>query len=336
MKKVFCFGEILLRMSPVLDQAWIHSASMPVHIGGAELNVAKALAGWKQPVTYMSAMPDNYLSKEIADSIAACNIGIEAMQFCGDRMGIYFLPQGADLKNAGVIYDRAHASFSTALFPGKINWDTLLEGSDWFHFSAISPAINEQAAAVCLDAVKAAKRLGLSISVDLNYRAKLWKYGKQPAQVMPELVSYADVIMGNIWSARDLLGIEVPKGAEAAITKEDFAACAKETSAVLFTQNPNCKVVASTFRFTPDGAGVHYYATLDTITDQFLSVSFEANSVVDKVGSGDCFMAGLIYGIHNGHSHQETINYAASAAFGKLQELGDSTRQTIEQIKSRY
>jgi 2-dehydro-3-deoxygluconokinase len=336
MKKVFCFGEILLRMSPLLDQAWIHSASMPVHIGGAELNVAKALAGWKQPVAYMSAMPDNYLSKEIADSIAASNIGIEAMQFCGDRMGIYFLPQGADLKNAGVIYDRAHASFSTALFPGKINWDNLLEGSDWFHFSAISPAINEQAAAVCLDAVKAAKRLGLSISVDLNYRAKLWKYGKQPAQVMPELVSYADVIMGNIWSARDLLGIEVPKGAVAAITKEDFAACAKETAAVLFTQNPNCKVVASTFRFTPDGAGVHYYATLDTITEQLVSVSFEANSVVDKVGSGDCFMAGLIYGIHNGHSYQETINYAASAAFGKLQELGDSTRQTIEQIKSRY
>jgi 2-dehydro-3-deoxygluconokinase len=336
MKKVFCFGEILLRMSPVLDQAWINSASMPVHIGGAELNVAKALAGWQQPVTYMSAMPDNYLSKEITASIAACNIGVEAMQFCGDRMGIYFLPQGADLKNAGVIYDRAHASFSTALFPGKINWDTLLDGSDWFHFSAISPALNEKAAAVCLDALKAAKRLGLTISVDLNYRAKLWKYGKQPAQVMPELVSYANVIMGNIWSARDLLGIEVPEGAEAAVTREEFAACAKGTAALLFTQNPNCKVVASTFRFTPDGAGVDYYATLDTTGEQAVSVSFQANSVVDKVGSGDCFMAGLIYGIHNGHAHQETINYAASAAFGKLQELGDSTRQTIEQIKSRY
>ncbi|MEY4381278.1 MAG: hypothetical protein RJA92_658, partial [Bacteroidota bacterium] len=166
MKKVFCFGEILLRMSPVLDQAWINNASMPVHIGGAELNVAKALAGWKQPVTYMSAMPDNYLSKEIAASIAACNIGVEAMQFCGDRIGVYFLPQGADLKNAGVIYDRAHASFSTALFPGKINWDQLFKGSDWFHFSAISPALNEQAAALCLDALQAAKRLGLTISVD--------------------------------------------------------------------------------------------------------------------------------------------------------------------------
>jgi 2-dehydro-3-deoxygluconokinase len=258
------------------------------------------------------------------------------MQFCGDRMGIYFLPQGADLKNAGVIYDRAHASFSTALFPGKINWDNLLEGSDWFHFSAISPALNEQAAAVCLDALKAAKRLGLTISVDLNYRAKLWKYGKQPAQVMPELVSYANVIMGNIWSARDLLGIEVPEGAEAAVTREEFAACAKGTAALLFTQNPNCKFVANTFRFTPDGAGVDYYATLDTTGEQAVSVSFQANSVVDKVGSGDCFMAGLIYGIHNGHDHTDTINYAASAAFGKLQELGDSTKQTIEQIKSRY
>ena len=336
MKKVFCFGEILLRMSPVLDQAWITSASMPVHLGGAELNVAKALAGWKQPVTYMSAMPDNYLSKEIAASIAASNIGVEAMQFCGDRIGIYFLPQGADLKNAGVIYDRAHASFSTALFPGKINWDALFEGSDWFHFSAISPALTEQAAALCLDALQAAKRLGLTISVDLNYRAKLWKYGKQPAQVMPALVAYADVIMGNIWSARDLLGIDVPAAAETATSKDQFTACAKETAAVLFEQNPSCKVVANTFRFTPEGEGVDYFATLDTRNEQAVAVSFQASSVVDKVGSGDCFMAGLIYGIHNGLEHQETINYAASAAFGKLQELGDSTKQTTDQIKSRY
>ncbi|MGB4725113.1 MAG: PfkB family carbohydrate kinase, partial [Sediminibacterium sp.] len=251
-------------------------------------------------------------------------------------IGIYFLPQGADLKNAGVIYDRAHASFSTALFPGKINWDALLEGSDWFHFSAISPALTEQAAELCLDALKAAKRLGLTISVDLNYRAKLWKYGKQPAQVMPELVAYADVIMGNIWSARDLLGIQVPASAESASSKEEFAACAKETAAVLFAQNASCKVVANTFRFTPEGAGVHYYAALDTREEQAVSVSFDASSVIDKVGSGDCFMAGLIYGIHNGHAHQETINYAASAAFGKLQELGDSTKQTVSQIKSRY
>jgi 2-dehydro-3-deoxygluconokinase len=133
-----------------------------------------------------------------------------------------------------------------------------------------------------------------------------------------------------------LLGIEVPKGAEAAITKEDFAACAKETAAVLFEQNPSCKVVANTFRFTPDGEGVDYFATLDTRNEQAVAVSFQASSVVDKVGSGDCFMAGLIYGIHNGLEHQETINYAASAAFGKLQELGDSTKQTTDQIKSRY
>jgi 2-dehydro-3-deoxygluconokinase len=323
-------------MSPVLDQAWINSASMPVHLGGAELNVAKALAGWKQPVTYMSAMPDNYLSKEIAASIAACNIDVDAMQYCGDRIGIYFLPQGADLKNAGVIYDRAHASFSTALFPGKINWDALFEGSDWFHFSAISPALTEQAAELCLDALKAAKRLGLTISVDLNYRAKLWKYGKQPAQVMPALVAYADVIMGNIWSARDLLGIDVPAAAETATSKDQFTACAKETAAVLFEQNPSCKVVANTFRFTPEGEGVDYFATLDTRNEQAVAVSFQASSVADKVGSGDCFMAGLIYGIHNGLEYQETINYAASAAFGKLQELGDSTKQTTDQIKSRY
>jgi len=336
MKKVFCFGEILLRMSPVLNQTWINNASIAVHLGGAELNVAKALASWNQPVTYMSAMPDNYLSKEIATSIAANNIGVEAMQFCGDRIGIYFLPQGADLKDVGVIYDRAHTSFSTSLFPGKINWDALMDGSDWFHFSAISPALSEQAAALCLDALQAAKRLGLTISVDLNYRAKLWNYGKKPFEVMPTLVAYADVIMGNIWSANDLLNIGVPSGLEKATTKEQFTAFAKESAATLFKQNPICKVIANTFRFTPEGKELTYYATLDTPNNQLVSNSFQSKNVIDKVGSGDCFMAGLIYGIHNQLDYQQIINYAASAAFGKLHELGDSTKQTADQIKSRF
>lgn len=323
-------------MSPVLDLAWIKNASMPVHIGGAELNVAKALACWHQPVSYMSAMPDNYLSKEITAAIAACNIGVEAIQYCGDRMGIYFLPQGSDLKAAGVIYDRAHSSFSTALLPENLHWDSLLEGSDWFHFSAISPALNEQTAALCLDALKAAKRLGLTISVDLNYRAKLWKYGKQPSEIMPALVAYADVIMGNIWSAKDLLGIGLPTSVEVATTKAAYIACAKESATAIFAENPGCKVVANTFRFTTIADNINYYATLDLPEQQLVSTSFHANSVIDKVGSGDCFMAGLIYGLHNQLDHQETINFAASAAFGKLQELGDSTQQTTNQIKSRF
>ena len=138
MNKVFCFGELLLRMSPVLDKEWIKNSGMTVYIGGAELNVANALAKWKVPVKYFTALPDNYLSKEILEHLEESNIDTTAINISGNRIGIYFLPQGTDLKHAGVIYDRAHSSFAE-LKPGMINWDAALEGCSWFHFSAISP-----------------------------------------------------------------------------------------------------------------------------------------------------------------------------------------------------
>ena len=174
---VMCFGEILLRMSPVLNREWIHNASMPVYIGGAELNVASALAKWNVPVKYCTAMPDNYLSHDTLEELRLKKIDTSAVYLSGTRIGAYYLPQGADLKNAGVIYDRAHSSFA-ALQPGMINWDEALKDCSWFHFSAISPALNENAALVCKEALKAATLKGLTISVDLNYRSKLWQYGQ--------------------------------------------------------------------------------------------------------------------------------------------------------------
>ena len=206
---VFCFGEILLRMSPVLNRQWIQQASIPVYVGGAELNVASALAKWNVPVRYCSAMPDHYLSHEMMEELQTKNIDVSAVHLSGNRIGVYYLPQGADLKNAGVIYDRAYSSFAE-LKPGMINWDKALEGCTWFHFSAISPALNENAAAVCKEALQAASAKGLTVSVDLNYRAKLWQYGKKPAEIMPGLVEYCHIIMGNLWSVESLLGIQSP------------------------------------------------------------------------------------------------------------------------------
>ncbi len=190
---VFCFGEILLRMSPALKRDWIHKASMLVYAGGAELNVAAALSKWNVPVKYATAMPDNYLSKEIMKELRSKNIDTSAIHLSGNRIGVYYLPQGADLKNAGVIYDRANSSFSE-LKPGMINWDEALKGCSWFHFSAISPALNDNVALVCKEALKTASAKGLTISVDLNYRAKLWQYGKRPPQIMPEMVKYCQVL----------------------------------------------------------------------------------------------------------------------------------------------
>ena len=338
MNKIFCFGELLLRLSPALQQEWIKSQTMPVFVGGAELNVANALSAWGVSSSYCTALPDNYLSAEMVASIEQNNINTSAIYFTGERIGMYILPMGADLKNAGVIYDRNHSSFAS-LQPGQINWDKLLDGHDWFHFSAISPALNENVVAVCKEALEAATKKGLTISVDLNYRAKLWQYGKKPVEVMPDLVKYCHVIMGNIWSARDLLGTNLPADINSVFDQDALSAQAKTTSMDLMTAYPNCKVVANTFRFSENDA-VRYYATLTTPTSHTISNEHYTETVVDKVGSGDCFMAGLIYGLSQqkvgNWSNDNIINFAASAAFGKLQEKGDSTKQSLALIQSRY
>ncbi|MBI1783132.1 MAG: sugar kinase [Sphingobacteriales bacterium] len=323
---VFCFGEILLRMSPALNREWIKNAQTCVYVGGAELNVATALAKWNVPVKYFTAMPDNYMSHEIIAELSSRNIDTSSVHFGGDRIGIYILPQGTDLKHAGVIYDRAHSSFS-ALQPGMINWEEVLEDCTWFHFSAISPALNNNVAAVCEEALKVAVKKQLTISVDLNYRAKLWKYGKQPVTVMPGLVQYCDVIMGNLWSAESLLDIESPVKESIGKSKNELIDAALQSMEHLQEEYPKAKTVAYTFRLDEE-----YFALLKKIDEKAVSKIFPVKEVVDKVGSGDCFMGGLIYGLHNQLTIADTINFAAAAAVGKLKEKGDATSQTVESI----
>lgn len=333
MKKVFCFGEILLRMSPDINGKWIKNSSMYVYIGGAELNVANALAKWNIPVAYCSAVPDNYLNKSILTSLQQEGIDVSKFIFCGDRIGAYYLAQGTDLKNAGVIYDRAYSSFST-LQPGTIDWNKMLEDVDWFHFTTISPALNENVVAVCKEALEVASKKGITISVDLNYRAKLWKYGKQPKDIMPELVQYCNIVMGNIWSAESLLGIQPNANLVARKNKAAYLQAANESAAALMKQFPLCKIVANTFRFD-DGDGINYYATANDASEQFVSKEFHIDKVVDKVGTGDCFMAALIYGIQKNLGLQQTIDLAASAAVGKTQIIGDATTETIDDVYKR-
>src|SRR5688500_9332709 len=305
MKKIFCFGELLLRLSPELGGNWIKQSAMPVYIGGAELNAATALAKWDVPVAYGTALPDNYLSKEICDELNKKNINTARIIFSGNRIGCYYLPQGADLKNAGVIYDRAYSSFSE-LRPGQIDWNAALQEISWFHFSAISPALSQNISEVCKEALKAASRMGIPVSVDLNYRSKLWKYGKQPDQVMPGLVEYCDLVMGNIWAANTLLGISVDAYIHEKKSKIAYLEHARQTSDTIMHNFPKCKTVANTFRFDEEN-GLRYYTSLDTKAGQFVSPEYSTGKVVDKVGSGDCFMAGLIYGNHHHLPPQETI-----------------------------
>jgi 2-dehydro-3-deoxygluconokinase len=335
MKKVFCFGELLLRYSPNLQKQWIQEHNMPVFIGGAELNVGKALANWGMPVKYCTALPDHYLSKEIMESLQEEGIDTSAILLSGERIGSYTLPMGADLKNAGVIYDRAYSSFSF-LKPGMINWEEVLEGYDWFHFTAISPALNPSIVEVCEEALQFATKKGMTISVDLNYRAKLWQYGKQPVEVMPSLVKYCHVIMGNIWSAQQLLCTQLDPVLNEPCEKEFYITQAEKVAKEILASYPVCTTVANTYRFS-EGDAVRYYATLTNHETHVVCKEHFTDNVTDKVGSGDCFMAGLIFGTTQADfTIEQVINFAASAAFGKLQEVGDSTKQAVHLIKSRY
>jgi 2-dehydro-3-deoxygluconokinase len=332
MKTVFCFGELLLRLSPILNGEWIQQSNMPVFIGGAELNVAQALTRWGVPVSYGTALPDNYLSKEISTYVHGLGIDTAAIQYMGSRIGTYYLPQGADLKNAGVIYDRAYSSFYE-LKPGQLDWKELLKGKTWFHFSAISPALNENVALVCKEGLQMATKMGLYISVDLNYRAKLWQWGKQPVEVMPELVQYCDLVMGNIWAAERMLGITLPTDLED--DKDVYLTQAEKSSIAICSQFPKVKQVANTFRFDKE-EGLHYYATLFKHNHLYISKEHQTQTVIDKVGSGDCFMAALIYGNYHRLSNQEIIEFAAAAAFNKLFVKGDATTSSVEQIKNGH
>lgn len=321
-----------MRVSP--PAGWISDHALRVYIGGAEANVATALGNWQVPVRYCTAMPDNYIGRDIEQYLQSRGIDTGGIAWQGDRVGVYYMQQGADLKHAGVIYDRFHSSFYE-LQPGDIDWDKVLEDVSWFHFTAISPALNAGAAAVCKEALEAARSKGITISVDLNYRAKLWKYGQEPVAVMPDLVQYCDVIMGNIWAAHTLLGISLDREVETKDRKEDYLAHALRTSREIQEKFPRCKTIAYTFRFDDPPAGIKYYAAL--YQDGLLSVSpdFATQHVVDKAGSGDCFMAGLIYGLDRNDPPQQVVSFAAAAAFGKLQETGDASAQTVEAVETR-
>ena len=327
MKKVFCFGELLLRMSPELNRQWIHDAGIPTFLGGAELNVATAIAKWNIPVKYATALPDTYFSKEIMDELESMKIETSSIHLSGNRIGIYYMPQGADLKSAGVIYDRNYSSFSE-LKPGMLNWDALLGDCGWFHFTAISPALNADIAAVCKEGLEAATAKGLTISVDLNFRAKLWKYGKDPVEVMPELVKYCHVVMGNIWAAETLLGIHAEIKDSTGKTNAELIEKSGMSMKQIHLAYPKVTTMAYTFRMDEK-----YFAVIQHGQEMKISKEHRLKSVIDKSGSGDCFMGGLIYGLYNQHLPQQIIDFAAAAAVGKMQEKGDATNQTISDIQ---
>ena len=333
MGKILCFGELLLRFSPETDGHWLKNHQMPVYLGGAELNVATALANWSLPVAYCTVLPPHDLSKDIIASLQERHIHTGKTIFSGDRIGCYYLTQGSDMKNQSVIYDRGHSAFGE-LKTGMINWDYILQDVSWFHFSAISPALNESVASVCLEALKAASKRNITISIDLNHRPILWK-NRNPHDVMSILMPFCDVVMGNIWSAHDLLGVPLDTRRITLGDRASFLEQAHQSSIGIMKRFARVKTVACTFRFDKGFRGITYYADLYTEHHWVHSAIFSSDHIEDKVGSGDCFMAGLIYGIIKQLKEEEIIQFAASAGFGKFFEKGDSTNQDMKTILAR-
>jgi 2-dehydro-3-deoxygluconokinase len=330
--KVLTFGELLLRISPDEEGQWLHDNQFPFFIAGAELNAATALALWGVPVKYVTALPDNGMVRQIVTFEEQQNIEM-SVHYDNGRLGLYFLTKGRDLKNDALVYDRAYSAFS-GLKPGMIDWEKELEGVSWFHFSAICPAINHHIADVCEEALKVASEKGILISIDLNYRSKLWKYGKKPREIMPRLVQYCDLIMGNVWAIEAMLGIPVIPNIHESGQRSIYLEEALKTSEELVRRYPKCKAVANTFRF--DGkVEVDYYSALYIDNEFYSSNEYSASHIINKVGSGDCFLAGLIYGFYHDLGPEQTLEFATAAAFEKLFIEADVTNRSVHQTMAR-
>jgi 2-dehydro-3-deoxygluconokinase len=328
---ILSFGELLLRLCPDANCEWLGKGQLPFYVGGAELNVANALALWGLPAKYFTALPNNALSAQIVNYLQNRGIDTSSIHFSGERIGLYYLTTGQDIKHDALVYDRAGSSFS-ALKTGMIDWDSVLHGVSWFHFSAISPAISQNVADLCKEVLQAAESKGITISVDLNYRSKLWRYGKSPLEVMPGLVKHCDLVMGNVWSAEKMLGINLIPNVHESGLKSIYLKESLKTSEAIVAGFPKCKAVANTFRFDATN-DVKYYTTLYTGNQLYQSHEYETGAVIDKVGSGDCFMAGLICGFYHSAPSQETIDFATAAAFEKLFVKGDAIDKTAGEIK---
>lgn len=330
MGKVLCFGELLLRLSPDSSGNWLINKSLPVYPAGSEANVATALALWNVPVKYITVLPENFVGAQLQMFLQQKHIDTSEILFTGNRLGVYYLAEGLDIKNAGVIYDREQSSFSK-LKAGMIDWQKAFEDVSWFHFSAICPALNENVAELCLEALQIASSKKITISIDLNYRAKLWQYGKAPFEVMPELAKYCNVIFGNIWAAEKMLNIS----ANVAENSNDFSfkMQARKTSEEIMKQYPKCKSVINTFRFNKEN-NLCYYATLFYKNELFVSNVYQGNNTLDNVGTGDCCMAGIIKGMYEKWEPKRIVDFAAAAAFKQAFIKGDFTTSSIEEVNS--
>jgi len=329
--RVVTFGEIMMRLSPPGMQRFVQARSFDVVYGGGEANVAVSLANYGVPVDFVTRLPANELGQACLRFVREAGVGVDKIAYGGERLGIYFLEMGAVARGSQVVYDRANSSLAT-IEPGMIDWNAVFADATWFHWTGITPAVSAGAAAVCLEAVQAARRHGLTVSCDLNYRAKLWKWGKQAGEVMPELVSLCDVAIGNEEDAARVFGIHAPETdvTSGAIDAFKYRAVCEQLNA----RFPRLKTIAITLRGSLSASHNTWSGILWDEGAVYTAPTFDITHIVDRVGGGDAFMGGLIYGLlHYGADRQSALNFAVAASCLKHTIFGDFNLVTAAEVE---
>ena len=327
--KVLTFGEIMLRLKAPGHERFFQSPMLEATFGGGEANVAVSLANYGMDAEFLTVLPKN----DIAD---ACirelrYFGVDTKKIvCGDgRMGIYYLEGGANQLPSKVVYDRAYSSIALAK-PGDIDWDRAFEGVEWFHITGITPAISESAMELSLESVKEAKKRNITVSCDLNYRKNLWKYGKKASEVMRELAKYVDVAIANEEDVQKSLEITVDVNVESGeLDREKYRALGNK----VLEAYPNMKCIAITLRESHSADWNGWAACLNDGKDFYVSKKYEIRDIIDRVGGGDSFAGGLIYGLNQYEDKQSALEFAVAASCLKHSVIGDFNRVGVSDVE---
>lgn len=328
--RVVAFGEVLLRLKAPGHERLLQSAALEATFGGAEANTAASLAGFGVPASLVTALPGNAVGDAAVAALRGLGLDTSGIARRGDRVGIYFLEAGAAQRPSRVVYDRAASSLATAP-RGTFDWPALLEGAAWFHFSGITPAVSATAAELCLDAVRAARAAGVTVSCDFNHRAALWRWGRGAPEVMRGLMEHVDVGIAGREDIQKMLGIpfeggEGPDGVDPAA----YRALAER----VLDAFPGMRALAITLRESHSASRNGWGAVLRSREGFHASRRYEVTDIVDRVGAGDAFSAGLIHGLMAGGDDARALEFAAAAGCLKHTIPGDVNRVSAAEVQA--
>lgn len=321
----------MLRLATQGYERFGQAGSFNVNFGGGEANVAVSLANYGKDVKFVTRLPENDIAEAALRELKGLGVDTSAILRGGERMGIYFLETGSVSRPSKVIYDRAYSAVSQVT-PDMFDWDKIFEGAEWFHWTGITPAISEGAAKTCLEAIKVANAKGIKVSTDLNYRKNLWKYGRTAQEVMPELVSGCDVILGNEEDAAMALGITPDKMNLQAgeISGKDYLSVSRE----IMNRFSKCKLVVTTLRGSISANHNSWSGVLYDGKKLYEAPTYQITHIVDRVGGGDSFMGGLIYGLLTyANDLQKALDFAVAASCLKHTIYGDYNRVTVAEVQ---